>query len=164
MSKKRFIFMTAALCSFAICSGSTAFAASNVQPTQIMIEEAENGNYYETVIETLEQEQPPYSVFAATQYITKTKTTYYKNSSGTVLWSVSITATFSYDGSTSKCTSCSHSTTAPGTYWSITSSSSSRSGNSATATATAKYTPSSGAVQSYTKSVTIKCSPTGVVS
>ena len=156
--------MTAALCSLAISSGNTAFAASNTQPTQIIIEEAENGNYYETIIETSKQEQSPYSVLAATQSITKTKTTYYRNSAGTVLWSVSIKATFSYDGSTSKCTSCSHSTTAPRTYWSITSSSSSKSGNSATATATAKYTPSSGTSQSYTKSVTIKCSPTGVVS
>lgn len=164
MSKKRLIFMTAALCSFAICSGRTAFAASNAQPTQIMIEEAENGNYYETIIETLDQEQPPYSVLATTQYITKTKTTYYKNSSGTVLWSVSITATFSYDGSTSKCTSCSHSTTAPSPNWSISSSSSSRSGNSATATATAVYKLNSTTSSSHTKSVTIQCSPTGVVS
>ena len=58
--KKRLIFMTAALCSLAISSGNTAFAASHTQPTQIMIEEAENRNYYETVIETSEQEQPPF--------------------------------------------------------------------------------------------------------
>ena len=51
----------------------------------------------------------------ASHNITKTKTTYMRNSSGTVLWSVSITATFTYDGTTSRCISCSPSATAPAT-------------------------------------------------
>lgn len=51
-----------------------------------------------------------------------------RNSSGTVLWSVSITATFTYDGTTSRCISCSPSATAPATTWSIKSISSSKTG------------------------------------
>lgn len=39
--------------------------------------------------------------------ITKTKTTYMRDSSVIVLQSVSITATFTYDGTTSRCISCS---------------------------------------------------------
>ena len=49
--------------------------------------------------------------------ITKTKTTYMRDSSGVVLWSVSITATFTYDGTTSRCISCSPSANAPATTW-----------------------------------------------
>ena len=76
--------------------------------------------------------------------ITKTKTTYMRDSSGVVLWSVSITAPFTYDGTTSRCISCSPNVSAPATTWSIKSVSSSKSGNSATAYATATHTsPSS---------------------
>ena len=96
--------------------------------------------------------------------ITKKKTTQFKNSSGTVLWSVSITATFTYDGSTSKCTSCTPSAKAYASTWSIRSVTSSKSGNSATATAVARQTDATGNTYDYTKSVTIKCSATGVVS
>ena len=93
----------------------------------------------------------------------KTKTTYMRDSSGTVLWSVSITATFTYDGTTSRCISCSPSANAPATTWSIKSISSSKSGNSATAYATATHTSPSSS-KDFTQSVTISCSKNGTVS
>lgn len=95
--------------------------------------------------------------------ITKTKTTYMRDSSGTVLWSVSITATFTYDGTTSRCISCSPNASAPATTWSIKSVSSSKSGNSATAYATATHTSPSSS-KDFTQSVTISCSKNGTVS
>ncbi len=95
--------------------------------------------------------------------ITKTKTTYMRDSSGTVLWSVSITATFTYDGTTSCCISCSPNASAPATTWSIKSVSSSKSGNSATAYATATHTSPSSS-KDFTQSVTISCSKNGTVS
>lgn len=55
------------------------------------------------------------------------------------LWSVSITATFIYDGSTSRCISCSPNATSYSSEWKIQSVSSNKSGNSATASATANY-------------------------
>lgn len=127
------------------------------------IEVLDNGYYYETIIEDEENTTIP-SSRATTQYVTKTKTTQLKNSAGDVLWSVSIKATFSYDGSTSKCTSCTPSATAYASSWSIKSVTSSKSGNSATATAVATHTFIFGISQDTTKSVTIKCSATGVVS
>ena len=99
----------------------------------------------------------------ASHNITKTKTTYMRNSSGTVLWSVSITATFTYDGTTSRCISCSPSATAPATTWSIKSISSSKNGNSATAYATATHSSPSSS-KDFTQSVTISCSKNGTIS
>lgn len=120
-----------------------------------------NGDYIETIISDDETDSE-ISLFS-TKSITKTKTSYYKNSSGTVLWSLAIKATFSYNGKSATCTSCSHITTAPANNWSIKSASHSKSGNTATAKATATYKKSSGS-SDYFRSVTIKCSPTGVVS
>lgn len=140
---------------------SIPVSATITDNTEKAIEYLENGNYIETII-TDDTENSGISLYV-TNTITKTKTKYYKNSSGTVLWSVSVKATFSYNGSTSTCTSCSHSTTAPASSWSIKSASHSKSGNTATAKATATWKTSAGS-KDYSMSVTIKCSATGVVS
>lgn len=129
--------------------------------SSITTEMLEDGYYFETIIKDEECSIAPR---ATTQYITKTKTTKLKNSDGDVMWAVSIKATFSYDGSTSKCTSCTPSAISYASTWSIKSITSSKSGNSATANAVATCTSSIGASQSYSKSVTITCSATGVVS
>lgn len=134
--------------------------AQHNNTTQISIEYLENGYYYETIISTDKNVLPA----STTKYITKTKTTNLKNQAGVTQWSVSIKATFSYDGNSAKCTSCTPSAKAYGSTWAIKSVTSSKSGNSATATAKATQTGPTGASQTYTKSVTIKCSATGVVS
>lgn len=141
------------------------------QPTSIIftpnnssIEMLKNGYYIETVISSdtlLSENVFNISRFYTSKTITKTKTTYYKNSSGSILWSVSIKATFSYNGRSSKCTSCSHSTTAPGKSWSISSCTSSKSGNQATAKAVATQTGTDGTKYNITKSVTISCDANG---
>ena len=95
--------------------------------------------------------------------ITKTKTSYFRSKDGTLLWSVSIKATFTYNGKTSKCTSCSHSANAPAKSWKIKSTSSTKKGNTASATAVATHTSIAGS-RDYTRSITIKCSKKGVVS
>ena len=136
-------------------------SATTTDKTEKTIEYLENGDYIETII-TDDTENSDISLYA-TNTITKTKTKYYKNSSGIVLWSVSVKATFSYNGSTSTCTRCSHSTTAHASAWSIKSASHSKSGNTATAKATATWKTSAGS-KDYSMSVTIKCSATGVVS
>ena len=102
------------------------------------------------------------SLQSADKQITKTKTAYYKNKSGAVLWSVSIKATFSYNGTSSKCISCSPSASAPAKSWSIKSLSSSKKGNSASAKVVAVH--ATNVSQQYTKTVTIHCSKTGVIS
>lgn len=121
----------------------------------------EEGYYIETTIEDV----PLYNIISpqSTNTIRKTKTAKYKNKSGTILWSVSITATFSYNGTSSQCTQYYHSASAPATTWSIKSVSSYKNGNSATAIATATHTNGSQS-QDITDSVTIQCSKDGVVS
>ena len=120
-----------------------------------------NNDYY---LETVITDANPTFSFSTLQSnshtITKTKTTNIKNTNGAILWSVSITATFTYDGSTSRCISCSPSAETYSSSWTIQSTSSSKSGNSATAIATANYA----SLKNYTQSVTISCSKNGTVS
>ncbi len=139
-------------------------ASDNTSNKQVIIERLGNGDYYETIIEDAFESNSNKSLSAKATNISKVKTIYYKKSDGTKCWSVSINATFTYDGTTSKCTACSHYTNVYASRWSIDSSSSSKSGNSATAKATARYSPLIGFDSTYTKSVTIKCSATGVIS
>lgn len=160
MKKMKALLLTFIVAIFAV--GSIPANAVEIPTTQIEIEYLENGDYIETVIsnETNDNATCP---LATTKTITKSKTKYYKNSAGTVLWSVTIKGTFTYDGSTSKCTSCSHSASAPASSWSIKSVSSSKSGNSATAKVTA--TQKDGSLSTdYSTSVTITCSANGTIS
>ena len=117
----------------------------------------------ETIITESLQENPG-STKGVSQSKTATKTQNYLDANNNVLWSVSITATFTYDNVTSQCTSCSHNASSYASSWSIKSSSSSYSGNSATATATATHADFLWITHDYTMSVTIYCSPTGVIS
>lgn len=99
---------------------------------------ADDTLYYETVIE----ETASFSPMASNTAKTKTgyKTTYCKNANGTVLWSVTVTARFSYNGATATCISSSISTTIKDSSWKISNKYSTRCSNYGTATATAnKY-------------------------
>ena len=62
----------------------------------------ENGYYYETIVTTINS--------VARSAKEGSKTVYCKNSSGKTLWSVTVNGTFTYNGSTSSCTSASVST------------------------------------------------------
>lgn len=161
--KKFTVLLLTFVMTFVALGSISANAAEAPKETQIQIEYLENGDYIETVIKDETPDDTSIPPLATTKTITKSKTNYYKNSAGEVMWSVKITGTFTYDGSTSKCTSCSHSTSAPGTAWSIKSSSSSKSGNTATANATATYKTAT-VTKDYSMSVTIKCSANGTVS
>lgn len=97
------------------------------------------------------------------QTVTKTKTTKAKAQDGTILWTVSITATFTYNGTTSKCTSCTPNAASYAQAWSIKSVTSSKSGNTATATAIATHANGS-LSHDFKQSVTIQCSKNGTVS
>lgn len=74
---------------------SLSVGAASENYSVVDIEFLNNGDYIETVISDIDEQVVP-SVGRASKSITKTKTRYYKNSEGTVLWSVSITGTFTY--------------------------------------------------------------------
>lgn len=93
---------------------------------------------------------------------TFSKTTECKDASHHTLWSLKLTATFTYDGSSSKCTSCSENATSSSSAWSISSSSSRYSGNSANATASANKTNSHGKIIStQSLNVSLTCDANG---
>lgn len=92
--------------------------------------------------------------------VTKSKTKRFYNSAGETMWYVKVIGTFSYTGVSCTCTEVGHSAGAPGSTWTIISASSSRRGNAATATATARHSNGT-TYNDYTRSVTLRCSPTG---
>ena len=130
--------------------------------TNTITEYDTNGCYWETIIKNTSSETG-IMPFAMDKTITKTKTSSYKSANGTVLWPVSVTATFSYNGTSSKCLSCSDKAVSYNTTWFIKSSSSSKSGNSASAAATATHKSGTSSVD-YTRLFTISCDKNGTVS
>jgi hypothetical protein len=123
---------------------------------------ADDTLYYETVIE----ESTPAPSFATYAAKTKTgyKTTYCKNASGKVLWSVKVTANFSYNGTTATCTSVSVSTTVSDSSWKISNKYTTRCSNYGTATATADNYSKGKVINTITKTVKLTCSPNGTLS
>ena len=94
----------------------------------------------------------------------KDKTSTYKSASGKSMWSVSITGTFTYNGSSAKCVSCSHSSKTYTTNWTIKSISSSKKDNSATVNAVVVHTYNNTCKTNINKNVTITCSKNGTIS
>lgn len=154
--KRLFKFLsTITCCVVLLFSSFSSYAYDNVSTTEI--EYLDDGTYFEITIEEI-----PSIAKASTKTGKKTATK--KASDGTVLWTVTVTGTFSYDGKTAKCTKATDSVTSPGPYWSIASSSASKSGATAKATATAKKTVNGKVTQKVTKTVELTCSPSGKLS
>ena len=119
-----------------------------------------NGETY--YVETVIMENNHDSAKGPAQTKTATKTDYYRDANNNIMCSLSITGTFIYDGISSQCVSCSHQAVSYDSHWTFKTSASSYSGNSATATAT--ITLSDLISHDFYTSVTIYCSPTGVIS
>lgn len=139
-----------------LCCSVFCFSISATTVTETSIEMLDNGDYIETIITYYDT-----NTRAATK--SGSKTSNYKNSDGDTLWSVTVNGTFTYNGTTSSCTSVSRSASAYADGWSIKSSSCSKSGNCATATATATQRILI-ATKDYTMTVNLYCSPYGILS
>lgn len=75
------------------------------------------------------------------------------------MWSISVTGTFSYNGSSCTCTKATVSTTKPSSMWSLSNKKASKSGNKAIASVTG-HAPG----VTVTRTVTLTCSPSGNLS
>ena len=80
------------------------------------------------------------------------------------MFSVTVTGTFTYTGSSSTCTKPVASATSKNANWKISSKSASKSGNKATAKATAKRYVDGTAVETQNCTVTLTCSSNGSLS
>ena len=86
------------------------------------------------------------------------------DSKGNILAEYTLSATFTYNGSTSSCTSVSHSSSVNANGWSFTSAASSRSGNTASGSFTAVNKVLGITVQTINRSLSITCSADGTIS
>jgi len=133
---------------------SISVSASAMDDCSITREYLSDGSYYETKIE--------YGKTRST--ITgASKTTTYRNSAGVALWYVRVKANFTFNGSSSSCTSSSCSAESYSSSWKIISRDSSRSGNTAYAKAkAAQYMPGA-LVGTKERTVSITCDKNGNV-
>ena len=132
---------------------------SNTHPAEY--EYFDDGSYIVTTI----TEEPTVSFARATSTKTASKTATYKSSSGASLWSVTVTGTFSYNGSSAKCTAVTGSASSNSSYWKVSSPSCSKSNASASATATGKQYNTSGTItRSVSRTATLSCSASGKLS
>lgn len=100
----------------------------------------------------------------STNTITKSKTNKYKNEAGKVLYTLSVTGTFKYTGSTATCTNSTAKATSLSNDWKIISKNASKSGNKATAKAIVNHHYNGSIIQTKYPSVTLTCSATGKLS
>src|SRR5699024_1067598 len=119
--KKYFIFLSIAYFIF-VLSISTSVYASEQLLTEV--EHLENSDYIEILLEY--DSTPAITLSSSSKTISGSKTVRYK-SGNTTLWTLKVKGSFSYNGSSSKCTSSSVSTTSPGKTWYISKSSASKS-------------------------------------
>lgn len=143
---------------------SLLFALRNPMPvlametrTPISVEYFEDGTYEETYIEE-------FPCYARSQTKSGKKTVVKKAENGDKLWSVTVTGSFTYGGTSAKCTSAKVSTESFDSYWKKYSSSSSKSGATATASAVFKKYRGSIVVDSMSGKVALTCSSSGKLS
>mgnify|MGYP000004731735 FL=1 len=138
--------------------GTTPVFALNEESNTQIVERLEDGSYIEVTIEEIP---------TLTRSNTKkgNKTTYYKNTYDVILWSVKTSGSFTYYGSTAKCTAASVDTQCPAINWKLSNIRSSKSGASAYGYATAKSYNGLGMVlQTINETVKLTCSPSGTLS
>lgn len=154
MKKKISFFILSLLFVFTLTLQPLAVQASPANTT-ITREYLPDGSYYETVLETTQ-------VRSTINNARKTST--YKSSSGQALWYVTVTANFSFNGSTSRCTSASVTAGSYHSVYKISSKSSGRNGNTGWASAIADVYSNGNYVSSMTRTVNISCDKNGNVS
>ena len=92
------------------------------------------------------------------------KSSTYYNASNEALWYVEVTGTFTYTGSSSKCTGASVSADSYKSTWGVSNRSSSYSGNTETGKATGKRYFGNAVVETINKTVNLSCSANGTLS
>lgn len=156
MLKKIFSLFTTLLIVCLLCVN--AFAAENNEQT--ITQYFEDGSY---IVTTLSEENCGISLFAtSTKTGRKTDTCYDANHE--VLWTATLTGTFSYTGTSATCTDASVTYSVQDTSWSIVSAEAYESGATAIGDVTGKRYLLGIPVDSFVSHLEITCSATGVLS
>ena len=155
---KKFMILLLTI-SLAFCHPSIASAAVPTDAT--IVETFDDGSYIETVIKKTTSAS---SARSTTSTVSGKKTNTYRNSEGSALWSVTVTGTFTYNGSSATCTKSTVSATSYNSNWKISSSSASKSGATAKATASVKRYADGTYIRTMTQSVSLTCSKKGTLS
>lgn len=145
---------------------TTSGAAVALSPASTVLsteyEYNEDGSYVETIIEGEAISRGGIATFSNIITITRTKTRAFYSADDDLLFSVSITALFKYNGTSVTCSAFVPSADAPHKHWYIESLSGSRYKNTATAYVTALHKLPF-ISDTYDTSVTITCTATGIV-
>ena len=145
---------------FLFCVIMTAFVLCNpvsAANNNIEVEHLSDGGYF--ITEIIENDSPEET--RATGSKTGSKIGWYYDEQGNACWYVRVTASFSYNGSTSICSGVAVSADEVSSGWEITAKTTSRTGNSGTASATARRSSDG---KTFTKTVTLTCDKNGNLS
>ncbi|MDE6761675.1 MAG: hypothetical protein K2J90_13530 [Lachnospiraceae bacterium] len=123
----------------------------------------ENGDTIVTEI-TVPTNNTGISIYATTKTKSGKKTVSYQNSKGNVLWSFTLSANFTYNGSSATCTSVSTSKTINDTAWKLSNITKSKSSNVAKGSVTAKECFLGIPFNTVTENLQLKCSANGTLS
>ena len=119
----------------------------------------EDGSYCISTITQAPNPMQPNYLAASAKTKTGTKTSKYYNSDNVLCFTVKVTGTFTYNGSTAKATAASYSYSIGNTAWHFSSGKATYSGATATATCVFRHT-----ILTRTLTSSLTCSPTGVLS
>ena len=144
---------------FGLSFNSSAITYNDNDIPNRTIEYFDDGSYMETIISSDEN----ISVRSTYSKSGKKTVTFY-NSEDVAQWSITISGTFSYTGSSATCTSASISHTIIDSNWEITSESATKSGNQAIGSVQAKRYFLGICTRTVNKSVTLTCSANGTLS
>ena len=145
---------------FLFCVIMTAFVLCNpvsAANNNIEVEHLSDGGYF--ITEIIENDSPEETRAAGSK--TGSKIGWYYDEQGNACWYVRVTASFSYNGSTSICSGVIICADKASSGWEIAVKTTSRTENSGTASATARHSSDG---KTFTKTVTLTCDKNGNLS
>ncbi len=132
---------------------TTCFSTNAIKPSEVIdIEYFDDGSY---IVVTIEE------VSSTKGSKTKTKNYYFHNSNEVLQWKATLTASFTYNGSTASCTSASASYVIYDNSWHNTQSTASKSGATATGNFTFKHYVLGIPTKTINKTLTLTCDRNG---
>lgn len=137
----------------------TAVAQTDgIQQTEI--EYMDDGSYFEN---TIYIEKPETTLYSTEKIRKGHRTVTHYSAKDVKLWSITVNGTYSYNGTTVKCVSCSSSKEIFKKTWKVNITSTTKSGNCASTTAQGKHYTNGKVDKTITKTVSLRCKSNGTL-